>query len=88
MPITLSVDEERAGTLEEGTEVALVDGSGEPVATMILRERYRYDKELEARMVYRTTDADHPGVAALYRQGDVLLGGEVDHLRRPGRAGS
>ena len=28
-----------AGALEEGTEVALVDGSGEPVATMILRER-------------------------------------------------
>src|SRR5215210_921270 len=55
MPITLSVDEERAGALKEGTEVALVDGSGEPVATMILRERYRYDKELEARMVYRTT---------------------------------
>jgi sulfate adenylyltransferase len=87
MPITLSVDEERAGALEEGTEVALVDGSGEPVATMTLRERYRYDKELEARMVYRTTDADHPGVAALYRQGDVLLGGEVDLLREadPGR---
>jgi ATP sulfurylase len=34
-------------------------------------------------MVYRTTDADHPGVAALYRQGDVLLGGEVDLLREP-----
>jgi sulfate adenylyltransferase len=87
MPITLSVDEERAEALEEGTEVALVDGSGEPVATMILRDRYRYDKEFEARMVYRTTDADHPGVAALYRQGDVLLGGEVDLLREadPGR---
>jgi sulfate adenylyltransferase len=83
MPITLSVDEERAGTLAEGTEVALVDGSGEPVATMTVKERYRYDKEREARMVYRTTDADHPGVAALYRQGDVLLGGEVDLLREP-----
>jgi hypothetical protein len=47
MPITLSVDEERAGTLAEGTEVALVDGSGEPVATMTVRERYRYDKERE-----------------------------------------
>ncbi len=83
MPITLSVDEERAGTLAEGTEVALVDGSGEPVATMVVRERYRYDKEREARMVYRTTDADHPGVGALYGQGDVLLGGEVDLLREP-----
>jgi len=83
MPITLSVDEERADTLAEGTEVALVDGSGEPVATMVVRERYRYDKEREARLVYRTMDADHPGVAALYRQGDVLLGGEVALLRKP-----
>jgi sulfate adenylyltransferase len=83
MPISLSVDEELAGTLAEGTEVALVDGSGEPVATMTVRELYRYDKEREAREVFRTTDADHPGVAALYRQGDVLLGGEVDLLRKP-----
>jgi sulfate adenylyltransferase len=83
MPITLSVGEGQAEALTEGTEVALVDGSGEPVAAMIVRELYRYDKEREARMVYRTTDADHPGVAALYRQGDVLLGGEVDLLREP-----
>ncbi len=83
MPITLPVDEERADALAEGTEAALVDGSGEPVATMVVRERYRYDKEREARMVFRTTDADHPGVAAVYRQGDVLLGGEVDLISEP-----
>ena len=50
---------------------------------MVLRELYGYDKEREARMVYRTTDADHPGVAAVYKQGDVLLGGEVELLRPP-----
>jgi sulfate adenylyltransferase len=83
MPITLSVEEGQADTLAEGTEVALVDGGGEPVATMTIRDRYRYDKEREARMVYRTTDAAHPGVAALYGQEDVLLGGEIDLLRDP-----
>jgi sulfate adenylyltransferase len=83
LPVTLSVDEEQAGALAEGFEIALVDGTGEPVATMMLREMFRYDKEREARMVYRTTDADHPGVATLYRQGDVLLGGEVELLRPP-----
>ena len=83
MPITLPVDEGRADALAEGAEVALVDGSGEPVATMTVGERYRYDKEREARRVFRTTDADHPGVAALYRQGDVLLGGEVDLIQAP-----
>jgi len=83
MPITLAVDEGLARDLPEDSEVALVDGAGDPVATMLLRERYRYDKEREARLVYRTKDADHPGVAALHRQGDVLLGGEVDLIRPP-----
>jgi sulfate adenylyltransferase len=83
LPITLSVDADRAGELSEGSEIALVDGTGEPVATMVLREKYGYDKEREARLVYRTTDADHPGVAAIHRRGDILLGGEVELLRTP-----
>ena len=83
LPITLSVDEGKARELSEGSEIALVDGTGEPVATMTLREMYGYDKEREARLVYRTVDEDHPGVAAVYRQGDVLLGGEVELLRPP-----
>jgi sulfate adenylyltransferase len=85
LPVSLAASEDEASALREGTEVALVDGDGEPVATMLLRERYRYDKEREARMVYRTTDQEHPGVAALYRQGDVLLGGEVNLLQPPDR---
>jgi sulfate adenylyltransferase len=83
LPVTVSVDEVQARELSENSEIALLDGTGEPVATMVLRELYGYDKEHEARMVYRTTDADHPGVAAVYRQDDVLLGGEVELLRPP-----
>ena len=83
LPVTLPVDEGRARELPEDSEVALVDGDGEIVATMHLRERYRYDREREASLVYRTTDREHPGVAALYRRGDVLLGGEVTLLRPP-----
>ncbi len=48
LPVTLAASEDTARTLREGFEVALVDGDGEPVATMLLRERYRYDKEREA----------------------------------------
>jgi sulfate adenylyltransferase len=80
MPITLSTKEETARSLREDSLVALVDGSGEPVATMFLEDRYSYDKEREAREVYRTTDHDHPGVAHLYRQAEVLLGGEITLL--------
>jgi sulfate adenylyltransferase len=85
LPVTLATDEDTAQTLAEGSEVALVNGDAEPVATMLLRERYRYDKEREAQIVYRTTDADHPGVAALYRQGEVLLGGEVELIQKTDR---
>jgi sulfate adenylyltransferase len=78
MPITLSVSEEEANSL--GEEIALTDDDGGVVATMLVEDRYSYDKEREAREVYRTADAEHPGVAALMRQGEVLLGGEVTLL--------
>src|SRR5918998_1756112 len=65
LPITLAVDRDTARTAKEGSEVALTNGGGDPLATMLLRECYRYDKEREARQVYRTADEDHPGVAGL-----------------------
>jgi sulfate adenylyltransferase len=78
MPITLAVGEDEAASV--GEEIALTAGDAQVVATMLLEDRYSYDKEREAGEVYRTTDHDHPGVANLYRQGDVLLGGEVTLL--------
>ncbi|HEY8475367.1 MAG TPA: sulfate adenylyltransferase [Chloroflexota bacterium] len=83
LPITLAVGDEVAAGLREGEDVALVDETGRPLAVLHLREKYRYDKEREATLVYRTTDAAHPGVRALYEQGDVLLGGPVTVLELP-----
>src|SRR5215207_7366758 len=80
LPITLSVSEDEANSIREGEEIALKDGDGRVVASMVVEDRYSYDKEREAREVYRTTDLEHPGVGALYRQGEVLLGGEVTLL--------
>jgi sulfate adenylyltransferase len=82
VPITLAVSEEEAAGLREGGEVALRDGRGRLVAVLSLAEKYRYDAECEAQGVYRTTDGAHPGVAALYAQGPVLLAGEVTLLER------
>src|SRR5207302_11451843 len=48
-----------------------------------LRERFDYDRRREAREVYRTEEEAHPGVAAVYAQGDVLLGGDVTVLQLP-----
>jgi sulfate adenylyltransferase len=77
VPITLSATAERASNLREGSQIALVDGEGALQAVMLLLEKYRYDKQLEASKVYRTLDDAHPGVKVVYEQGDVLLGGPV-----------
>lgn len=66
-----------------GTRVALVDGAGTIRAVMNVTDRYGYDKKHEARSVYGTDETAHPGVAAVYAQGDVLLGGPVDVLPHP-----
>jgi sulfate adenylyltransferase len=79
IPITLPVSKEVASDLREGDEVGLFDRRDNPLGTLLLKEIYSFDKE-EARLVYRTTDTEHPGVAYLYRSGDLLLGGEITLL--------
>ena len=75
IPVTLAVSEAQASTLHEGQEIALCQGD-QPLAIMVIDEIYPYDKHHEAREVYRTADEAHPGVARIYAQGDVLLGGD------------
>lgn len=80
IPVTLSTDSATASGLREGDEIALLNGDGEPAGTLLLEEKFEYDRKLEAREVYRTEDEAHPGVANLYSQGDVLLGGSIRAL--------
>jgi sulfate adenylyltransferase len=81
IPITLSADPAFADTLREGGEVALLDpDDGEPLAILALAEKYRIDKAHECRAVFRTTDAAHPGVQMVMRQGEVNLAGPVQVL--------
>ena len=78
IPITLSVSKEQANSIEKGDEIALYDGeSGELMGSMVVEEKYGYDKKREARLVFGTEDEAHPGVAKVYAQGEVLLGGPV-----------
>jgi sulfate adenylyltransferase len=87
VPVTLAVEEDLAGHIQQGQEVALCEPSTElrpgldrVLAVMEVTEKYPYDrdvKEREAREVYRTTEEAHPGVARIYRRGQVLLGGDI-----------
>jgi sulfate adenylyltransferase len=80
LPITLPASEEEANGIRVGEEISLTDEAGRVLATMIVEDRYSYDKEREAREVFGTTNEEHPGVAAVYRQKDTLIGGEVTLL--------
>ncbi|MEX0801022.1 MAG: sulfate adenylyltransferase [Dehalococcoidia bacterium] len=83
IPVTLAVSPDEAKPLRDGDEVALADEDGALLAVLTLTERFEYDKKREAREVYRTEDEEHPGVAAVYRQGDVLLAGPVSVIDLP-----
>ena len=77
IPVTLAVDREAADRLIPGEEVTLAKAGGAAVAILELTEKFAYDKRQEARLVYGAEDEKHPGVAALYAQGEVLLAGKV-----------
>jgi sulfate adenylyltransferase len=83
IPITLSAAEEEQAKLKAGDDVALRSRNGQLLATLNLKEIFKYDKQLEAESVYLTTEEKHPGVKALYAQGDYLLGGHVTVIEQP-----
>jgi sulfate adenylyltransferase len=63
-------------------------GEGAPegkhlLGVLHLQQKFRYDKQREAERVYLTADTEHPGVRALFDQGEWLLGGRISLLNRP-----
>ncbi|MEW6729705.1 MAG: sulfate adenylyltransferase [Acidobacteriota bacterium] len=84
IPITLSAHPEEAEQFREGQEIALYQESSDHLLGVLnLTEKFNYDKEREAKAVYLTTEEAHPGVSALYRQSQILLGGPVQVVNRP-----
>src|SRR5215831_4009979 len=82
IPITLAVSSDEAGQLREGKDVGLYQEQ-DLLGVLHLSEKFTYEKRVEAHLVYRTTDEAHPGVRALYDQGDWLLAGRVTLINRP-----
>src|SRR6185436_16271695 len=81
IPITLSTNRQAAAALQLGAEIALADpDDGSILALMKLAEKYEIDKAHECKTVFKTTDAEHPGVAMVMQQGEVNLAGPVSVL--------
>ena len=81
LPITLSATKDDARSFE-GKQIALTDEEGNALAVMDVQQVYDYDKQEEARLVYRTDEDKHPGVAAVYQQSDMLIGGPITLFNR------
>lgn len=90
IPVTLAVDEDTAKDIEVGKSVALAepgeDGGTHLLGVLEVSEKYSYYKNIEAELVYKTTEDKHPGVKRLYGQGDVLLAGEIWLFDQPNAA--
>ena len=82
IPVTLSVSEEEAEPLQEGSWIRLDDSNGRFVGILELTQKYRYNKAHEAINVYRTDEEKHPGVAVIYQKGAINLAGPVWLLER------
>lgn len=88
IPVTLAVDESLAENLKIGQSAVLteqVNGETRLLAILDISDKYTYDPQVEAQQVYRTTEVAHPGVARLYKQGSVLLGGDLHVINLPQR---
>ncbi|KAA0239103.1 sulfate adenylyltransferase [bacterium] len=83
IPVYLAVGAERSAELKSGSRAALRDLNGTLLAVIDIEDAFARDKTREAELVYRTADEAHPGVAAMYASGDLLLGGPVTGVRLP-----
>ncbi len=82
IPITLGVPASDATKLAVGKEAALTV-NGDVVGVIEVSELYPFEREFEAKEVYKTTDATHPGVAYLYAHKDeIAVAGKITLAKR------
>jgi sulfate adenylyltransferase len=72
------------GQIKEGDTVLLINHQKEGVATLLVEEKWKYDKLERAQKIFGTTDQEHPGVRQVFeRMGDVSLAGKLELYKRP-----
>lgn len=81
IPITLSVSDEVAKSLNKGDEITLVSNeTDEIMATMKVTDKYQIDKDFECKQVFTTNDPEHPGVKMVMEQLEWNIAGPVKVL--------
>lgn len=83
IPVVLDVSADVAATCRIGDEVVLRRNDDRPAGTLIVKDKYEFDKESFAKKLYGTVDPKHPGVAMVMNMQPVLLGGPIKYLPQP-----
>ena len=82
IPITLDAPRETVEALREGDEAALYY-HGRPLAVMRIEEIYTWDKEEYCRLVFKTVDRNHPGVAKTMKREEYFIAGRIELIDEP-----
>jgi sulfate adenylyltransferase len=78
LPVTLSVPDRPSAD-----RLALEGYEGDLLAVIDVADVFEADRRNEAQKVFRTTEDAHPGVAQVYAEGSVLVGGPITVFKRP-----
>lgn len=81
IPVTLTIDKEELPSREEW--LTLRDSRNYLIAVMRIEEVFRWDPNMEARLVLSTTDHRHPLVSEMIRWGDFCISGELKVINLP-----
>ena len=81
IPITLAIDKNKAMELKVGETINLIQ-DGIVYGVMNLEEIYIPDKILEANMVYKTNDMNHPGVKKMFNRNGLYIAGPITMVSR------
>jgi sulfate adenylyltransferase len=81
IPITLPIDESLLPAYAE--QIILCDARNNNIALMRIEEVYPWDLQQEARLVFGTTDSQHPLVSEMTPWGKVYISGELHVLSLP-----
>ncbi|WP_407658064.1 sulfate adenylyltransferase [Lederbergia citri] len=82
IPITLAVDKWKAAEIEAGERINLVHN--DMIYGMLeVEEKFKPDKHMEADLIFRTTDLNHPGVRKLFEREDFYISGPITLIKKP-----
>src|SRR5947209_3863870 len=84
IPIVFPMERVLAGSIKAGETVALVNGRGEVVGTLDVKDVFPFDKAKFIKSAYGTERTDHPGGKMVMSDTrDMLAGGAVRVLPQP-----